>query len=434
MKFNVFLFLLCFFSASVFADKKTICSMTINSEDEILAFKANLSAQDFNFIELTANDKDPETSWLKKSCQSGIQCDVLVISGHFAGTFFGSSKKTLSLKELENSSCLDECAGILKKPKEVFLFGCNTLAGKQKDSRTPEQYLQVLLNDGFSLSQAQQVVAFRYSPLGGSFATRMRNVFSQTPRIYGFNSVSPLGKHSGPLVNNYLKKIKSNYFYDLESITASQNKNLLTSFKATSLVQVEGINFSVTNPDQVMTSSPVCFLNANNKRNSRLQKLEWIEKLFAKGLGLELLMYVTDFINHESKQKRWNSSEAQVFLRIKQNETLKKELIDLLNSKALWLERSKLDILAFIKSIKWLTPEEIDTKVYSLLNLNNANFSKEDALKVCSYDFQFAITSIYDFSNQQWSNPHFKHAMMCLTPPDHYPVWNKINESNSIFN
>ncbi|NUM58151.1 MAG: hypothetical protein HUU56_05950 [Bdellovibrionaceae bacterium] len=434
MKFRAFFFTLCLFSISAFANKKTICAMTINSEDEIQAFKNNLSANDFDFIELTANDKDPQTGWLKKSCESGIQCDVLVISGHFAGTFFGSSKKTLSLKELENSSCSDECSGILKKPKEVFLFGCNTLAGKQKDSRTPEQYLQVLLNDGFSLSQAQQVVAFRYSPLGGSFSTRMRNVFNQSPRIYGFNSISPLGKYSGPLVSNYLKKIKNDYFYDLDKASQAQNKNLLTVFKTTSLVQVEGINFSITNIDQSNTNSPVCFLSSNNKKNSRLDKLLWIEKLFSKGLGLELLMYVTDFINNEIKQKRWSKEETQVFLRIKYNEVLKEELLNLLNSKALWLERSKLDILSFMKALQWLTLKEIDFKVYSILNLNNTNFTKEDSLKVCSYDYQFSITSVYDFTNEQWRNPYFRNAIMCLTPSDHYPVWNKLNESDSFFN
>jgi hypothetical protein len=33
-----------------------------------------------------------------------IQCDVLLISGHFAGSFFGDSGKTLPLRDLEKSA------------------------------------------------------------------------------------------------------------------------------------------------------------------------------------------------------------------------------------------------------------------------------------------------------------------------------------------
>ena len=87
-----------------------------------------------------------EGDWFDKACASGIRCDQLVISGHFGGTFFGMSGNALSLSTLEAKGCSKSCEGILSHPYEVFLFGCNTLSGKEKDSRTPEQHLQILQN------------------------------------------------------------------------------------------------------------------------------------------------------------------------------------------------------------------------------------------------------------------------------------------------
>ncbi len=112
--------------------KKTVCSMVINSADEINAFKSALSPNAFDFVELTQNKKD-SADWFRNSCAAKIQSDILVISGHFAGTFFGESGLNLPINDLESASCRSECDGILKRPKEVFLFGCNTLAGKKAD-------------------------------------------------------------------------------------------------------------------------------------------------------------------------------------------------------------------------------------------------------------------------------------------------------------
>ena len=50
---------------------------------------------------------------------------------------------------MEEASCQARCAGLFRQPREVFLLACNTLATKDEDSRTPEEYLQVLLEHGF---------------------------------------------------------------------------------------------------------------------------------------------------------------------------------------------------------------------------------------------------------------------------------------------
>lgn len=48
--------------------KKTVCSITINSSDEINMFKSKLSSTDFNFVELTSATGD--SGWLQNSCDA----------------------------------------------------------------------------------------------------------------------------------------------------------------------------------------------------------------------------------------------------------------------------------------------------------------------------------------------------------------------------
>ena len=124
--------------------KPTVCTVTINSPDEKEVFQ-NYLKEDFNEENIFSSQKD----WFLGACQSGFQCDTLVISGHFEGSFFGSSGYRLSLSELQRGSCQESCSGILKKSKEGFLFGCNTTAGKTADHRSSEEYTRLLIENTY---------------------------------------------------------------------------------------------------------------------------------------------------------------------------------------------------------------------------------------------------------------------------------------------
>ena len=133
----------------------TVCSITINSKDEIETFRKLLPAEKFRFVELpspnaaAAESRQPG-SWFAESCETDVQCDVLVVSGHFGNTFAGNygttfagtSGLTLPLEELERRSCDERCAGILRKPLEVFLFGCRTLSPGFPDSSVRARRLE----------------------------------------------------------------------------------------------------------------------------------------------------------------------------------------------------------------------------------------------------------------------------------------------------
>ncbi len=179
---------------------KTICSMTFNSADEKNIFSKNLIPIGYELRELVPDNKDP--FWFQKSCASVKSCDLLVISGHFGGLFFGENiSQTLSLQQLLQAREQNNCPSILDQPRAVFLMGCNTLSSKTPDHRSVNDYLRILVGDGFPLNLAQQVAASRYLNFGQSISDLMTSIFRKSQMIVGFDSTGPLGAAAAPLLD-----------------------------------------------------------------------------------------------------------------------------------------------------------------------------------------------------------------------------------------
>lgn len=209
-------------------EKKNICAMTISSSNEINTFKKLLNPEQFNFIELTM--MGDEFTWFDNACRSNTKCDVLIISAHFAGNFFSLENQYLKLSsdEMERKACANTCSGILKSPIETYLFGCNTLAIKNNQSRTREQYRQVLLNDDMPPTLVDQALATLFSPIASAYYSRMRKIFYNTPMIYGFSDKGPSGKNVEGYLKNYLSSIKD-YYAHLEKLKPFQGSKLSDS-------------------------------------------------------------------------------------------------------------------------------------------------------------------------------------------------------------
>ena len=196
---------------SAAAEAKTVCAMTFNSENERAVFTKNLAPLGYDIVELTPENKDPR--WFSSACKSQIKCDILLLSGHFGGLFFGEGGKTstLAVQELISARESRSCENILDA-QAVYLMGCNTLASKVKDHRTIDQYLRVLVNDGFPLNLAENVASARYLNFGQSMGEIMTQIFVKSKMIAGFDSTGPLGAQAAPLLqkafNNSTKEEK----------------------------------------------------------------------------------------------------------------------------------------------------------------------------------------------------------------------------------
>lgn len=237
-----------------------ICTMTFNSADERGVLKSVYPTPMHKHIELVPNNKDPQ--WFKKACQSNVKCDVLLMSGHFGGMFFGEkSSSILGLDEIEKASCQQTCDNILGA-KQVYLMGCNTLATKTPDHRSIGQYLQVLVQDGFPRNLAEDVVASRYVNYGLGISERMSLAFKNSSELFGFSSTGPLGAVAAPILRRA--------FVGKGSTPISTR--LKNSFAGTS--------FRVVNPKSEISSNDIS-LQCGARSNNFSEKEAAFEKILS---------------------------------------------------------------------------------------------------------------------------------------------------------
>src|SRR6266567_9058378 len=188
------------------ADKKTVCSITVNSPDEKETFRRSLPADKYQFVELVERGRP---DWLESACRQGIRCDVLVISGHYDGgnEFFSEhldAHEFLPVAEMERVSCSDSCPGLFSQLKEVYLFGCNTLNPEANASASAE-IGRSLIRSGHSRADAERLYRALSARHGESSRDRMRLIFKDVPLVYGFSSVAPLGPTAASILRRHFQ-------------------------------------------------------------------------------------------------------------------------------------------------------------------------------------------------------------------------------------
>ncbi|OFZ55920.1 MAG: hypothetical protein A2428_01980 [Bdellovibrionales bacterium RIFOXYC1_FULL_54_43] len=353
--------------------KYTVCTVTINSDDEKKVFQKYLKQKDFEFVELTEKrpppgeqEEDDSEGWFDSACRSGVQCDILLVSGHFGGGFFGDKNVELSLLKLQRHSCAEDCPGILKSPKEVFLMGCNTLAEKEKDSRTPEQYLRVLLDDGIPRSTAERVVEARYGVFSTSFKSSMRRVFAGVPHLYGFSSIGPSGNSVKGFLSSYFKS-KKDYGQHLDKIATKElvrdldfmNKNqgipenflLKKALRQTAFAQCSGI---IGNDPEAVARKNICILMDDNV--SRESKLKLISNLMQGKDYLQYFFSIHQFFKR-NPPNRYKGTEVDLFKEIQANSQAKESFEALM--KSIKTSTMRVDIATLVHSLQWMNKEEL---------------------------------------------------------------------------
>jgi hypothetical protein len=222
------------------ADRKTVCSITVNSSDEKETFRRNLPPDKFQFVELVERGRP---DWLESACRQGIHCDVLVISGHYDGgnEFFSDrldADEFLPVEEMERVSCSDSCRGLFSQLKEVYLFGCNTLNPQARKSASAE-IARSLVRSGHSRADAERVSRELNARHAESSRDRMRLVFKDVPVIYGFSSKAPVGPTAASTLGRYFQSGSG-----VEIGSGRASGKLLGHFAANSMVVASGLSDS----------------------------------------------------------------------------------------------------------------------------------------------------------------------------------------------
>jgi len=278
------------------ADKKTVCTITVNSSDEKDIFRQNLSRDEFQFVELVESGRP---DWLESACRKGVRCDVLLISGHFdGGTEFYSdrldAREYLPVDEMERVSCSDSCPGLFSQLKEVYLFGCNTLNAEAMRSASAE-IARSLVRSGHSQSDAERLSRVLNERHGESNRDRMRHIFKDVPVIYGFSSKAPLGRTAGPMLDRYFKSGSGG-----EIGSGRAGPKLLDLFAPSSMARATGLSDS---DPKAAFRRDVCHFS--DDRLSAAQKLGFVHELMGREMA-EVRM----FLDHIEKYSA-SLSEAE---------------------------------------------------------------------------------------------------------------------------
>ena len=275
--------LLCAVSAhDASADKKTVCSITVNSADEKEAFRRSLPPNKYEFVELVERGRP---DWLESACRQGIRCDVLVISGHYDGgnEFFSEhldAREFLPVAEMERVSCSDSCPGLFSQLKEVYLFGCNTLNPEAVRSGSAE-IGRSLVRSGYSRADADRLSRALSARHGESSRDRMRLIFKDVPAIYGFSSVAPLGPTAAFFLDRHFQSAGPG-----EVGSGRASARLLNQFAGHSLVVASGMSNS---DPQAAYRQDVCHFS--DDRLSPEQKLGFVHKLLGREMA-EVRMFL----------------------------------------------------------------------------------------------------------------------------------------------
>jgi hypothetical protein len=266
---------LAFAAVPAFADKSTVCTITVNSADEKEVLRQRLPADQFDFVELVEHGRP---DWLASACERKVKCDVLVISGHFdAGVQFYSDRpdvrEYLPVSEMEQQACSDACPGVFANLKEVYLFGCNTLDPSPIRLGGPE-LARSLTRAGYGPAEAQLVAESLATRHGESSRERMRRIFMNVPVIYGFSAAAPLGATAGPLLDRYLQNAGT-------SIGSGQpDPALLAQFAGKSMSVASGLTAS--DPEAAYRKDVCQFID---KRLSAAQKLGFLHDLLGRDMA-----------------------------------------------------------------------------------------------------------------------------------------------------
>jgi len=426
-----------------------VCTITINSTEERDTFKKNLGSEQFQFLELAPATQEGNPSWFEDACREGVQCDLLVISGHFGGKFFGDDLKSpeLYLDQMEAASCNNACDGILKNPKEVFLFGCNTLASKEKDHRSYEELVNIYTTDGYSTSFARRQAAIRYSPVGSSFKSRMQRTFEGVPVIVGFDSVSPRGANVKPYLDRYFHQFQSDKKTNPQDQYSAYLAKLSLEKDFQNLSQSPGahqtLGAKALKPFRTLTSileknttaadcggfkvgedplrDLICSLHSENL--SREDQLAYILRTLDNDNLLEAWPVIANYLNQMDIDSL-SSSERLILEQIKANKNAKeiflknKNLIDIDQ-----MTETRVSLEEMGVGLGWIDPEA--SKKFRLAYLKKAfsdGIDREELDVFCSIKsgLQGLISS--EQLKSQSMNPQISKALKCLKPGDPHLV------------
>jgi hypothetical protein len=364
--------------------KFQVCTANLNSDVESQIFKSHLDPNEFSFTELT-DLAGGMSDWFQAACTSGIQCDILLISGHFTGQFTGTRNHRLTkltLEEMEKHQCAKDCPGVLKNPSEIFLFGCNTLSTKDVDSRTKEIYHDVLRHHtGLHRINREKTVESRYGEYGEMFKNRTRFAFGGSQNIYGFWSVDPTGDEAKPYIEQYFsdKKDYSGWLQKMAiqrlagGLNAVNNDELGSAFSHLNFLQCSSMD---PGSPEYEDRRKICTLWDRNV--SRADKLKLIDVMSSNSDFQKFLPGIGDFFG-ENPPSGYTPEELKILKSIASNAAAKQALMEVIQSTTSDEVLLPLELIELGSQVGWIPKQSATQLRYDILKRAVALDLTEDA-------------------------------------------------------
>jgi hypothetical protein len=225
------------------------------------------------------------------------------------------------------------------------------LATKAQDTRTPDEYLRVLLDHGLDGALAQRVVSLRYGPLGPSFRESFRRVFMGVPRIYGFSSVAPRAEWTAPRLDAYFRA-KGDYRRYLEKAgyESTENREILRAFEGSSLVQMAGFT-----PLEAGAFGQAVMCGLYDESQTVAQRLSTIRQLLEGQDRLSYVPRIEAFLDRHPPEE-FRGSEKILFDEIRREEAARAQVTQIIANLDLSAEKMELAHLGL--QLGWIDKDD----------------------------------------------------------------------------
>ncbi len=320
------------YSGAEGAEPRTVCTITVNSADEKEAFRRRLPKDRFRFVELVEQGR---RDWLKTSCEKAIQCDVLVVSGHFnAGDTFYSDRvgasEYLDVDELERASCSGSCPMLFSRLKEVYLFGCESL------------------NPGASTYASSQ---------GDGGRERMRRIFAGVPVIYGFSATAPVGATAGSLLERYFDAGTG------EIATGRASARLLRTFSGHGMASARGVSDTGA---EATHRAQVC--GFYDERTTPARKLSFVHEILGRDMAraAALFEHIDGMPGALTDAQRNTPEYLRVLSGITADGATRERFLAATRAAPQPVMRSRM--IALAETLGWLSPGERRAELVGLVN------------------------------------------------------------------
>ncbi len=440
-------FWLLFISSLAFSKEKptklNICSITINSNNEIRTVEKKTSKRFFNYTELTAlqpKDSKDKEAWFDEACKKNVRCDVLLVSGHhttYGREFYGDNKENLklSLQKLMSHSCSKTCEGVLSDPIEVFLFGCNSLnnycEGAMTERQRQEAYLRLTKQRGMSHDEAEALLeSFAHAQVR-TVKDEMRDIFRGVQSLFGYSGVAPLGSQVQSYVGDAIDELNGMYKegYNEHLIKKLMNpamgNNEIAFFDTvwdkhlkkryaednghSNFSQTSCYNSVIGEYDEIKEKIRNNNCIIANTKTSLDDKLNLIQKLVNDGEVLYYLPTITQLLVN-LKEKKFNEQTRVLYNNIIKNEVFKKSLAD--GQSLLRAGKTLFDIITLRQKVGDVSYKEaVKLKQQALLTiLDVPEIPQADADFICSSVGQSVPFDLKDSDDISFWKKHTKYA------------------------